>query len=100
MNLPQPKLRRLRPSRRRPNSAVKHGVTSMALPPLIKNTYPERQRRFYDAYKAGARDALQHLAPRNDKCDMCHRVESRGLHLFRCPDGTTYKLGPDCREAY
>ncbi len=72
----------------------------MALPSLIRNTYISRKRRFLEAYEHGAVSAHVHLPPNRDRCDICHTLEKRGLNLFRCPDGTGYKLGPDCTAAY
>lgn len=72
----------------------------MALPPLIEKTYGVRKKRFLDAYDASAVDAHVHRQPNNEKCDICGRTESRGLHELHCPDGSVSKVGPDCLEAF
>jgi hypothetical protein len=72
----------------------------MALPPLIANTYPVRQGRFLDASDAGAVDAHVHRPHADETCNFCGRPEGHGLHELRCPNGTTYNVGPDCLEAY
>jgi hypothetical protein len=72
----------------------------MGLPPLIENTYPVRQRRFLEAYEAGAVDAHFHRSHADETCDFCGRPEGHGLHELPCPGGTTYHVGPDCLEAY
>lgn len=72
----------------------------MALPQLIENTHKVRQKRFLEAWEAGAVDAHVHRPHAKETCDFCRRPEGHGLHELHCPDGTTYNVGPDCLEAY
>ena len=68
------------------------------LPPIVRNTYPGRQRKFLDAAERGLAGWPRHLPPCGGHCAICGRPEAQGLYRVPHRDGTVIDVGPDCLE--